>query len=106
MKMNFIKNITYCPENVTIYDIWINDGFSHCFLDTIASSTIAAFILIFGTIQFLVYRRHATPINAGNASKLFWFQIFLIYFIAILSCTRFICESFIFTDAHVYGYTV
>lgn len=104
--MDFIKQIKYCPPNETIFDIWINHGIPHCFLDTVASSTIAAFILIFGTFQLLMYRRYAIPTNTPARSKLYCLQISLIFIVAILSCTRFICESFVFDDSKVYGYTV
>lgn len=53
-----------------------------------------------------MYRRYATPVNASTTSKLYFLQLFLIFFVAFLSCVRFASESFIFKDAEVYGYTV
>lgn len=107
--MDFIKHIEYCPPNVTIYDIWVNHGLSHCFLDTVSSSVIAAFILFFGTIQLIMYRRYGTQIEDQtqiSRSKLYYLQLFLLFFMPILAITRFVLESFIFSDAHLYGYTV
>lgn len=107
--MNFIRNISYCPENVTIHDIWINHGLSHCFLDTVSSSVIAGFIFIFGTIQLCIYRKYATPIEdltQISNSKLYYLQMFLLTLVPALSVVRFILESFVFPDAQLYGYTV
>lgn len=107
--MDILKNLSYCPPNVTIYDIWVDHGLSHCFLDTVSSSVLAGFIVIFGTIQLIVYRKYATPIEDStqiSRSKLYYLQLFLLTMIPSLSVLRFILESFLFPDAHLYGYTV
>lgn len=107
--MDFIKHIEFCPNNISVSDIWINHGLSHCFADTVASSAIAGFILIFGTFQLIMYRRYGMPIEDPTqiaVSKLYYFQIFLLLFVPILSLVRLILESFVFVDAHIYGYTV
>lgn len=107
--MDILKNLEYCPPNVTIYDIWLNHGLSHCFFDTVGSSLIAAFIVIFGSLQFIMYRRYATPIedlSQISTSKLYYLQLFLMSLLPSLSVLRFILESFVFPDAHLYGYTV
>lgn len=107
--MDFLKHIEYCPDNITIHDIWINHGLSHCFLDTVTSSVIAGFIFIFGAIQLWVYRKYATPVedySQISTSKLYCLQMFLLCLVPGLSVLRFILESFVFADARVYGYTV
>lgn len=107
--MDILKNLSYCPPNVTIYDIWVDHGISHCFLDTVSSSVLAGFIVIFGTIQLIMYRKYATPIEDSaqiSTSKLYYLQLLLITLIPSLSISRFILESFLFPDAHLYGYTV
>lgn len=107
--MDILKNLQYCPPNVTIYDIWVNHGLSHCFFDTVSSSVIAAFIVIFGTTQLIMYRKYATPIedlSQISTSKLYYLQLVLMSLLPSLSVLRFILESFVFPDAHLYGYTV
>lgn len=107
--MDVLKNLEYCPPNVTIHDIWLNHGLSHCFFDTVSSSVIAAFIVIFGSMQLVMYRRYATPIEDSSqiaTSKLYYLQLFLMSLLPLLSVLRFILESFVFPDAHLYGYTV
>lgn len=106
--MDILKKLEYCPPNVTIHDIWVNHGLSHCFFDTVSSSVIAAFIVIFGSIQLIIYRKYATPADLSqiSTSKLYYLQMFLLSIIPSLSVLRFVLESFVFPDAHLYGYTV
>lgn len=107
--MDFLKKIEYCPPNVSIHDIWVDHGLSHCFLDTVSSAAIAGFIIFFGTIQLIMYRRYATRIEdltQISTSKLYYLQIFLFALIPCLSIARFVLESFVFPGAQLYGYTV
>lgn len=107
--MDIFKRIEYCPPNVTIQDIWVNHGLSHCFFDTVSSSVIAAFIVIAGTIQMIIYRRYGARIedlSQITASKLYYLQIFLLALVPSVSVLRFVLEAFIFADAHLYGYAV
>ena len=53
----------FCPPNITIHDIWINNGVSTCFLETVNSSIVSLFILIFGIGQLIFYWRFATRIS-------------------------------------------
>lgn len=102
-------DIAYCPPNITLSIIWTHHGISHCFMDTVSTSVIAAFILIFGTIQLWMYRRYATLIEDHNqisVSKLYNFQIFLLVFVPILAIVRFALEASFFEDARIYGYMV
>lgn len=99
----------YCPPNITLSVIWTNHGISHCFMDTVSTSVIAGFLLIFGTMQLLMYRRYATPINDVNqisVSKLYGFQLFLLVLVPILSITRFALEATFFVGAKIHGYMV
>lgn len=106
--MDFWKRIDYCPPNVTIHDIWVNHGLSHCFYDTVASSVLVSFIFFFGTMQLIMYYKYATRIDISQSvtSKLYYLQLVMISTLPLLSVTRFILEGFIFVDAHLYGYTV
>lgn len=99
----------YCPPNITLSEIWINHGISHCFMDTVSSSIIAGFILIFGTIQLIMYRKYSTLIDDANQiakSKLYNLQILLLIFVPSLAIIRFILEATVYDAASVYGYMV
>lgn len=99
----------YCPPNTTINVIWINHGISHCFMETVTTAVLASFILIFGSIQLLMYKRYATRIEDPNqisVSKLYVFQLFLLVLVPTLSVVRFALEATFFVGAKVYGYMV
>ena len=51
-----------------------------CFMDTVAMGTIGGFMLIFGTLQLIMYLRHATEIDTQRIrkSRLYNFQLFLL----------------------------
>lgn len=98
----------FCPENITLSDVWINHGVSQCFLDTISSSIIAGFIFIFGTAQLFIYRRHATRIDAIRLrpSFLYKFQIFLLLLLAMLTVTRLYLRFKYYAGIQIYGFMV
>lgn len=97
----------YCPPNVSLSDVWLNHGISHCFMDTVSTSVIAGFLFIFGSIQLLMYRKYATPIDETiTKSKLYNLQIFLHTFVPALALLRFILQASVYNDANTYGYMV
>ena len=61
--LNMESTMRFCPPNITIHDIWINNGVSTCFLETVNSSIVSLFILIFGIGQLIFYWRFATRIS-------------------------------------------
>ena len=65
----------YCPQNISIQDIWKENGVPLCFLETITSSILGLFILIFGTIQIIRYKKNGIKITNLSTSKLFAVQV-------------------------------
>lgn len=109
--MESSAKMEFCPPNVTLSQIWLNHGISHCFMDTVSTSIIAGFILICGTLQLLMYRRYSMPIEDVQnirRSCLYNFQIFLIAFVPMLALVRFVLQAVVYNDdgAVVYGYMV
>ncbi|XP_058449573.1 ATP-binding cassette sub-family B member 6 [Malaya genurostris] len=100
--------LQFCPTNVSMSIIWYNHGISQCFLDTVSAATIGSFLLIFGSIQLIMYRRYATEINPAqiSRSKMYNFQLFLLVLLPLLAVMRFILEGFVFEDAQVYGFMI
>lgn len=99
----------YCPPNVSLSfkPVWLNHGISHCYMDTVSTSVIAGFILIFGTIQLLMYRKYARRMDEVIAKpKLYKLQIFLLAFVPALALLRFILQASVYNDANIYGYMV
>ncbi|XP_037942995.1 ATP-binding cassette sub-family B member 6, mitochondrial-like, partial [Teleopsis dalmanni] len=99
----------YCPPNVTFSQIWVNHGISHCFMDTVGTSVYAGFILIFGFIQLMMYRKYATRITDPtliSKSRLYALQLFLLGLFPILTIIRFLLNAQIYSDSAVYGYMI
>lgn len=99
----------YCQPNVTFFDIWVNHGVSHCFMETVSASFMAGFIFLFGTIQLWMYKRYANR-NDGvihlPVPKLYYLQLFLLILMPILAIVRFGLETTFFIGAKTYGYMV
>lgn len=49
----------FCPENETFSQIWVDHGVSQCFMETVTTSIVFGFILVFGSIQLHIYRKYA-----------------------------------------------
>lgn len=98
----------FCPPNITISDIWINHGVSHCFLDTVSSSVISGFILLFGLGQIFMYRKYATRIDPRRIrpSFLYKLQILLMLLLPILTAVRLDLRWKYYEGGAVYGFMV
>lgn len=98
----------YCPPNVTLSEIWTKHGISHCFMDTVGPAVCGGFLLLFGSIQLLMYRKYATPMDPTQISKsrLYALQLFLLLFVPVLAILRFFLNARIYADSAVYGYMI
>ncbi|CAH1113985.1 unnamed protein product [Psylliodes chrysocephalus] len=101
-------NISYCPPNISIWDVWVDHGTSHCFMNTLTSSILASYILIAGTIQLCIYRKYGTEVSPNHLSrsKLYYVQVFVTIFLPILEIIRFILQATVYEDKNVYGYMI
>jgi len=75
MKFN-LEN--FCPPNETLIPRFGEEkGISQCLTETVMSSATLGFMLTFGTIQILFYRKYATPVQhyALPFSQLFGLQV-------------------------------
>uniref|UniRef100_A0A182J8S9 ATP-binding cassette sub-family B member 6 n=1 Tax=Anopheles atroparvus TaxID=41427 RepID=A0A182J8S9_ANOAO len=100
--------IQFCPNDTSMDVIWFNHGVSQCFMDTVAMGTIGGFLLLFGTLQLIMYRRYATEINPLQIgkSRMYSFQLFLLVLLPLLTTVRFVLEGFVFDGAQVYGFMI
>lgn len=102
------ETMKFCPPNISISDIWINHGVSHCFMDTVSSSVIGGFMLLFGIAQLIIYRKHATQINPRRIrpSFLYKLQIFLMLLLPALAAARLALRWKYYDNAPIYMYMV
>lgn len=96
----------YCPPNVTLSEIWVDHGISQCFMETVSAAIIGGFLLVFGIIQVVMYKRYATEVVDVRSSKLFYVQLFFTLFVPVLAVIRFHLQAFVFKGGHIYGYMI
>ncbi|CAG9854344.1 unnamed protein product [Phyllotreta striolata] len=103
-----VLNISYCPPNISIWDVWIDHGTSHCFMNTLTSSILAAYILIGGTIHLCIYRKYGTEASPNHLSrsKLYYLQVFVTILLPVLEIIRFVLQATVYDDRTIYGYMI
>lgn len=98
----------YCPPNITFNDIWINHGVSKCFMDTVCTTIISLYLIIFGSVQLWIYRKYGTETDESTLprSNLYNLQKFVLYLVPVLSVIRIILQATVLDDGMVYGYMI
>ncbi|XP_063624102.1 ATP-binding cassette sub-family B member 6 isoform X1 [Cydia splendana] len=96
----------YCPPNVTLGEIWVDHGISQCFMETASAVFIGGFLLVFGLIQVIMYKRYATEVMDVRSSRLFCVQILFTLFVPVLAVARFLLQAFVFKGGQIYGYMI
>lgn len=99
---------TYCPANISIFDFWVDNGTSQCFMDTITSTVLAIYLFIFGLWHSWMYKKYGVLQSFANVpnSKLYRVQMFFTYFLAFLAVVRFyVLLHYTYSD-QVYLYMV
>lgn len=104
----FQIRMLYCPPNVTLGEVWINNGTSQCFMETLTVSITAGILLLFGSAQFWMYKKYGTRVAQLSLprSKLYYAQIFITFLLPILAVVRFILQATVLKGGFVYGYMV
>lgn len=98
----------FCPPNTTFTDFW-DDGVSQCFMETVSSLVLLSFLLVFGTIQMVIYWRYAmlnSTFTRNACTCMYKFQVFLLIFFPTLVASRFVLMSFVYENHQILGYLV
>lgn len=98
----------YCPENITLWEVWVNNGTSQCFMDTVMSFILLIYLSLFGFWELQMYRKYGIPqlYNDLPKSKLYYVQLFFTYFLSFLGIVRFIVQAVYVYDGHIYAFMV
>ncbi|XP_071158913.1 ATP-binding cassette sub-family B member 6-like [Mytilus edulis] len=98
----------YCGDQLNITDIWIDDGINQCFLDTVTSSLLFAFLLIFGCVQCSMFRKYSTPIdtNTRKGTLGFIFQVLFTLVLATEPVIHAVLQDTAIYPQKVYGYQI
>uniref|UniRef100_A0A2R5L9K5 ATP-binding cassette sub-family B member 6 n=1 Tax=Ornithodoros turicata TaxID=34597 RepID=A0A2R5L9K5_9ACAR len=86
----------YCPVNVTLNDVWIHNGLSQCFIDTVVPPLILGLMVVAGGIQWGIYRKYATPLDVRLLQRKAGYRIHisLMLTLAMLTWVR-VCTLFV-----------
>lgn len=97
----------FCP-NGSLINAWATDKTSECFVNTTVASTLAMFMILFGTAQCSVYRKYSTPLSqiVIPQSKLYYIQMMITFLLPILSVVKFFVDMNLLQNGVVYGYQV
>lgn len=99
--------MSYCPPNITFFEIWVNHGVSKCFMDTVSTAILSFYLIVFGSIQLWMYRKYGTETPALlPKSRLYNVQKFFLYFVPVLSVLRLILQATVLDDKKLYGYMI
>lgn len=103
-----LPNVTYCPANVTLFEIWVDHGMSQCFMETTSALILFGFMFFVGTAQICMYRKYGTELSRAYLpkSKLYVLQVLVIWMVPLLETTRFILQLTVLNDRHLYGYMI
>ncbi|XP_049873404.1 ATP-binding cassette sub-family B member 6 [Pectinophora gossypiella] len=99
-------SMEYCPPNVTLGEVWVDHGISQCFMETISAVFIGGFLIAFGFMQIVMYKRYATEVMDVRSSRLFTVQLLFTLFVPVLAVIRFMLQAFVFKGGHIYGYMI
>ncbi|CAF0760216.1 unnamed protein product [Adineta steineri] len=88
--------------------VWTDKGFTLCFFDTFTTSILFGFILIFGLIQFIFYKRYGFKIEKEyiDASVLYSLQVILTVLLACEPILLYATETTAFGKTKLPGYTI
>uniref|UniRef100_A0A914VW61 ATP-binding cassette sub-family B member 6 n=1 Tax=Plectus sambesii TaxID=2011161 RepID=A0A914VW61_9BILA len=85
----------YCEADVKVWDVWVDRGISHCFLDTASSSVLAVWLIGIGSIELVQFGRHGTRLDERLKPKSCLYRL---QFLAHLLL------SFVFPAAWIFAY--
>ncbi|XP_035688914.1 ATP-binding cassette sub-family B member 6, mitochondrial-like [Branchiostoma floridae] len=98
---------TYCSPNSSLTPVWVDQGLSVCFTETLIPSILQGFILIFGGIQGLFLMKYSTVIEPKYIPKsaLYKLQITLHVLLVVQAIVRLVLHVTLGAKTF-YGYMI
>ncbi|XP_072028962.1 ATP-binding cassette sub-family B member 6-like [Amphiura filiformis] len=95
----------YCPANTTMANIWIDNGLSRCFLETLFASFQAFIMLVLGSIQILLFWKRSVQIEDRFKPGPLWSHIQIA--VTVLMIVQYVVRIILLAtigDEEIYGY--
>ncbi|KAI5712795.1 hypothetical protein M8J75_011188 [Diaphorina citri] len=96
----------FCPPNISFFDVWVNHGTSACFMDTVSSSILATFLLLFGGTQLWMYKKYSNRATNVLPSKLYYFQIFMSVLMCLVVVVKYALEAALIHQRTLFMYQI
>ncbi|KAI3385020.1 hypothetical protein SNEBB_003194 [Seison nebaliae] len=98
----------YCSPNITLTELWIENGFNICLVDTISCSVILSWMLLFGVIQLIIcrYQGREVPTEYLQNNNKYAIQIIFIFLMLFLSLFDMISIIVLTTPENLRGHSV
>uniref|UniRef100_A0A8D8STF1 ATP-binding cassette sub-family B member 6 n=1 Tax=Cacopsylla melanoneura TaxID=428564 RepID=A0A8D8STF1_9HEMI len=96
----------FCPPNISFVDVWVNHGTSECFMDTVSSSLLALFLLLFGGTQLWMYKKYGIRAREVLPSKLYYLQIFTSILLCLMVALKYVLEATVLYYKTIFIYQI
>lgn len=74
----------FCPNNHSLFDVWLDQGLSQCFLNTFASSVLM-FLMVLSILEILAFWKKAITWRREHKPKPFWFRVQTLLHLCVLA---------------------
>ena len=99
--------LSYCGNNSSLSEAWVQRGLSPCLLDTVVTGLLFGIAFIFGTAEIIVYKKYSTQVQyIPQRSCLYLLQLFLSVLLVIQAIARLLLLDLLLYNKQLYGYEI
>ena len=69
----------FCPQNISLSVVWIDQGFNPCFFETISVSICDGFLISFFLVHWLIHAWKSSPTSPENRPRSLAFNLQVIF---------------------------
>lgn len=97
-----------CPANVSVFESHVDNRNSSGFVNPTTSAFLLTYLIVFGSRELWMYRKHGTPHSSNNLpkSKLYLLQQLVTYIPCLLAIIRFFVQLNYVHNGQDYGFLV
>ncbi|KAI0233623.1 ATP-binding cassette sub-family B member 6, mitochondrial [Lamellibrachia satsuma] len=98
----------YCGGNLSLSDAWVDQGLSPCFIETLTASVLFGVMVVFGGIEYVIYRRYSTQLDPilRPSSFLYIVQLALTIAMAMEAVLRVVLQLTTIAPQEVFPYQI
>ncbi|XP_003746651.1 ATP-binding cassette sub-family B member 6, mitochondrial [Galendromus occidentalis] len=106
--MELLRNITFCPQNESLWTVWEDHGLSRCFSYTLTSSLLALWITMGGLSEWWIYRKYGNQIERRVlvAKPVYTIQLLLVWLLIFLVIGQLVIDFLRLDGQSLYGFNI